>query len=84
MNVATGNETEEDNEEEEIKQEGEGEWEVINWEEERLLRAITKFGKRPTIDVGQFQGNLKLDELIDQINELGSTLSMRYQGPRQG
>ena len=35
-----------------------------------LFRDITMFGKRPTIDVGVFFGNLKPDELIDQINEL--------------
>ena len=54
MNVATGDESEEDNEEEEIGQEWEGEGEVMNQEEERIFRAITKFGKRPTIDVGVF------------------------------
>ena len=55
-NVAAGNKSEEDNEEEEIRQEGEGEGEgeVLNQAEERLFRAITKFGKRPTIDVGVF------------------------------
>ena len=56
--------------EEEIGQQGEGEEEVLNQVEEILFRAITKFGKRPTIDVGVFSGNLKLDELIDWINEL--------------
>ena len=70
MNVAAGDKSEEENEEEEIGQEGEGEGEVLNQAEERLFRAITKFGKRPTIDVGVFSGNLKLDELIDWINEL--------------
>ena len=35
-----------------------------------LFRAITKFGKRPTIYVGVFSGNLKPNELIDWINEL--------------
>ena len=70
MNVVTSDESEEDNEEEEIGQEGEGEGEVLNQAEERHFRAITKFGKRPTIDVGVFLGNLKPDELIDQINEL--------------
>ena len=69
MNVAIGDESEED-EEEEIGQEGEGEEGIFNQEEERLFRAITKFGKRPTIDVGVFLGNLKPDELIDWINEL--------------
>ena len=69
-NVAIGNESEEDEEEEEIGQEGEDEGEVLNQVEERLFRAITKFGKRPTIDVGVFSGNLKPNELIDWINEL--------------
>ena len=69
-NVAIGEKSEEDEEEEEIGQEGEGEGEVLNQEEERLFRAITKFGKRPTIDVGVSLGNLKSDQLIDWINEL--------------
>ena len=69
MNVATGDESEDD-EEEEIGQEGEGEEGIFNEAEERLFRAITKFGKRPTIDVGVFSGNLKPDELIDWVNEL--------------
>ena len=70
LNVVVGDESEEDNEEEEIGQEGEGEGEVVNQVEERLFRAITKFGKGPTIDVGVFSRNLKPDELIDWINEL--------------
>ena len=41
----------------------------MNQAGKRLFRAITKFGKRPTIDVGVFLGNLKPDELIDWINE---------------
>ena len=44
--------------------------EVLKKEEERLFRAITKFGKRPKIDVGVFSRNLKSDELINWINEL--------------
>ena len=64
-NVAIGDKSEDDNEEEEIGPEGEFEGEVLNQAEERLFRAITKFGKRPTIDVGAFLGNLKPDELID-------------------
>ena len=64
-NVVVGNESEEDNEEEEIGQEGEDEGEVLNQAEERPFRATTKFGKRPTIDMGVFFGNLKPDELID-------------------
>ena len=69
-NVAIGDKSEEDEEEEEIGQEGEGEGEVLNQVEERLCKAINKFGKRPTIDVGVFSRNLKSDELIDWINEL--------------
>ena len=65
MNVAADDESEEDREEEEIGHEGEGEGGVLNQEEERLFRAINKFGKRPTIDVDVFSGNLKLDELIN-------------------
>ena len=65
MNVVTGDESEEDNGEE-MGHEGE----VLNQAEERLFRAITKFGKSPTIDVGVFSGYLKPDELIDWINEL--------------
>ena len=65
LNVATGDKSEEDNEEEEMGSEGEGEGEVLNQVGERLSRAITKFQKRPTIDVGVFSRNLKLDELIN-------------------
>ena len=68
--VATGDESEDDNEEDEIGPEGEFDGEVLNHAEERLFRAITKFGKRPTIEVGVFSRNLKPDELIDWINEL--------------
>jgi hypothetical protein len=69
-NVATGDDSKDDNEEEEIGLEGEFDGEVLNHAEERLFRAITKFGKRPTIEVGVFSRNLKPDELIDWINEL--------------
>ena len=69
-NVAASDKSEEDSEEEEIGHEGEGKGGVLNQVEEWLFRAITKFGKRPTIDVGVFSRNLKLDELIDWINEL--------------
>ena len=71
MNVDIGDKSEEENEEEEnIGKEGEGEGEVLNQVEERLFRAISKLGKISKIDVGVFSGNLKLDELIDWINEL--------------
>ena len=39
-------------------------------EEEKLLKAITKIGKRPKFDVPTFSGKLNLEELIDWINEL--------------
>ena len=68
--VAAGDESEDDNEEDEMGLEGEFDGEVLNHAEERLFRAITKFGKIPTIEVGVFSGNLKPDELIDCINEL--------------
>ena len=71
MNVAAGDESEEENEEEEnIGQEREGDGEVLNQAKERLFRAISKLGKRPKIDVHMFLKNLNPDELIDWINEL--------------
>ena len=69
-NVAAGDDSQDDNEEEVIGPEGEFDGEVLNHAEERIFRAITKFGKRPTIEVGVFLGNLKPNELIDWINEL--------------
>ena len=71
MNVATGNKSEEENKEQEnVAQEGVDEGEVLNEEEERLFRAISKLGKRPKIDVNMFLGNLNLDDSIDWINEI--------------
>ena len=43
---------------------------VLNLEEERLFRAISKIGKRPKFEVPTFLGNLNLEELINWINEL--------------
>ena len=69
MNVVVGDKSEEENEEEEnIGHEMEGEGEVLNQAEERIFRAISKLGKRPKVDVGEFLGNLKPDELINWIN----------------
>ena len=65
-NVAAGDNSEDDNEEEVMEVDGE----VLNPIEERIFRAISRFGKRPTIEVGIFSRNLKPDELIDWINEL--------------
>ena len=42
---------------------------VLNPEEERLFRAISKNGKRPKFEVPTFLGNLNLEELINLINE---------------
>ena len=71
MNVVVGNKSDEENEEEgNIGQEGEGDEEVPKQVEENIFRATAKIGKRPKVDVGIFLGNINLDELIDQINEL--------------
>ena len=43
---------------------------VINLEEERLFRAISKIEKRPKFEVPTFSRNLNPEELIDWINEL--------------
>ena len=43
---------------------------VLNLEEERLFRAISKIGKRLKFEFPTFLGNLNLEELIDWINEL--------------
>ena len=53
LNVAAGDKSEEENEEE-IGQEGEGEGEVLNQAEERIFRAISKLGRKPKINVGLF------------------------------
>ena len=50
--------------------EKEQEEKVLNLEEERIFKAITKIGKRPKFDVPKFSKNLNLEELIDWINEL--------------
>ena len=48
----------------------EQEEEVLNVEEVRLFKAITKIGKRPKFDVPTFSRKLNLEELINWINEL--------------
>ena len=65
MNLNVRDESEDETEEEDQ----EGEAEVVNPEEERLFRAISKIGKRPKIEVPTFSGNLNPEELIDWINE---------------
>ena len=54
MNLNVRDESEDETEEEDQ----EGEAEVVNPEEERLFRAISKIGKRPKIEVPTFSGNL--------------------------
>ena len=44
--------------------------EALNPEEEKLFKALTKIGKRPTFDVPTFLRKLNPKELIDWINEL--------------
>ena len=65
MNLNVRDESEDEAEEEDQ----EGEVEVVNQEEERLFRAISKIRKRPKIEVPTFSGNLNPEELIDWINE---------------
>lgn len=38
--------------------------------ENQILKAISKIGKRPKIEVYAFVGSLRLEELIDWINEI--------------
>lgn len=43
---------------------------VLNPEEERLFKAISKIGERSKFEVPTFSGNLNLEEIFDWINEL--------------
>ena len=66
IHIPIRNESEDEDEvEENVKAEV-----VLNLEEERIFRAISKIGKRPKFEVPTFLGNLNPDELIDWINEL--------------
>ena len=67
MNLSIRDESE--NEREEGKADKEEE-EVLNLEEERLFKAITKIGKIPKFNVPTFFENLNPEELINWINEL--------------
>ena len=69
MNLTKRDESEDEREEEQVNQEEEEE-EVLNPDEEKLFKALTKIGKRPKFDVPRFLGNINLEELIDWINEL--------------
>ena len=69
MNLTIRDESE-DEREGQVNQEEQEEEEVLNLEEEMLLKAITKIGKRPKFDVPTFLGKLNLEELVYWINEL--------------
>ena len=69
MNLAKRDESEDEREEGQENQE-EQEEEVLNPEEEKLFKALTKIGKRPKFEVPTFLGKLNPEELIDWINEL--------------
>lgn len=59
--------------EDEGKEEGsnvEEEEEAIDQDQMRLIRAISKIGKRPRAEVPSYSGSLNPKELIDWINEL--------------
>ena len=69
MNLTIRDESEDEREEGQVNQE-EQEEEVLNPDEEKLFKALTKFGKRPMFKVPTFSGKINLEELIDWINEL--------------
>ena len=69
MNLIIRDENEDEREEGQIDQE-EQEEEVLNPEEERLFKAITKIGKRHMFDVPTSSRNIHPEHLIDWINEL--------------
>ena len=69
MNLTIRDESDDEREEGQANQKEE-EKEVLNPEEERLFKALTKIGKIPKFDVPTFLGKLNLEELIDWINEL--------------
>ena len=68
MNLAIRDESDDEREEGQATQEDEEE--ILNLEEERLFKTITKIGKRPKFNVPTFSRKLNLEELIDWINEL--------------
>ena len=52
--------------------------EVLNLEEERPFRTISKIGKRPKFEVPTSLGNINLEELFDWINELEQYFEYEY------
>ena len=69
MNLVIRDESEDEREEGQENQE-EQEEEVLNPNEEKLFKALTKIGKRPRFEVPTFSGKLNPEELINWINEL--------------
>ena len=63
MNLAERDESEDEREEGQVNQE-EQEEEVLNLEEEKLFKALTKIGKRPKFEVPTFSEKLSPKELI--------------------
>ena len=64
MNLDIRDKSEDEREEGQANQE-EQEEEVLNPEEERLFKALTKIGKRPKFNVSMYLGNINLEELVD-------------------
>ena len=69
MNLTVRDESEDEREEEQANQEEQQE-EILNLDEEKLFKALTKIGKRPKFDVPTFLGKINPEELINWINEL--------------
>ena len=69
MNLAERDESEDEREEGQANQE-EQEEEILNPDEEKLFKALTKIGTRPKFEVPTFLGKLNPEELINWINEL--------------
>ena len=70
MKLSIRDENDDEREEGQANQEEQEEEEVLNPEEEKLFKALTKIAKRPRFDVPTFSRKLNLEELIIWINEL--------------
>ena len=68
MSLIIRDESEDEREEGKANQEEQEEEEFLNLEEERLLKDLTKIGKRPKFDVPTFLENLNAKDLIEYIN----------------
>ena len=67
-NLTVRDESDDEREREGKVDKEEQEEEVLNLEEEKLFKAITKIGKRPKFYVPKFSQNLNPEEMIDWIN----------------